>query len=209
MYLWHLLTRSENELIKKIYQTQKLKSTKGDWVNMIQTEKSKYDISLTDEEISKLSKYKFKTIVDKKVNLAAFQYLKSKAVLHSKSSKILQEIKSTKTLVRRPYLKEGSLSKSDSQLLFKLRSRMLDVKTNFKTLYNNDLNCRTCQKENKIENENHILNCEALEDEVRDSQKVDFDFVFKDLKHQMIAVRAFKTVLRKRELILNLFLSNS
>ena len=64
-YLWQILTRTNDELIKKVYTTQKLHTTKGDWFEMIQNEKAKYAINLTDEEISKMSKSRFKSLADK------------------------------------------------------------------------------------------------------------------------------------------------
>ena len=98
MYLWHLLRRNEEELIKKVYQTQKVKTTNGDWFQMIQCEKEKYNIKLTDDEISALSRNKFKSLVEKNVNLVALKFLMEKAASHSKSSQILQEIKPMKTM---------------------------------------------------------------------------------------------------------------
>jgi hypothetical protein len=50
-------------------------------------------INLTDEEIVQMSKNRFKNLVDKKINLFAFQYLKRKAESHSKSMNILNEAK--------------------------------------------------------------------------------------------------------------------
>ena len=117
---------------------------------MIENEKEKYQIELTDEEISAMSKNKFKTVIDKKINTFAFQHLKQKAESHSKSLKILDEIKDKTIAKRKTYLKENILQKNDCQLLFKLRSRMLDVKTNFEKLYNKDLSCRTCRKADTI-----------------------------------------------------------
>ena len=58
-YLWQILTRTNDELIKKVYTTQKVDTTKGDWFEKIENEKVKYAIDLTDEEISKMSKGRF------------------------------------------------------------------------------------------------------------------------------------------------------
>ena len=88
MYLWHILKQTNDQLLRKVYNAQKLKPTKGDWYEMIQSEKSKYEMDETDDEISKMSKSKFKRIVDKKVNTFAFETLKAKASTHSKSLKI-------------------------------------------------------------------------------------------------------------------------
>ena len=88
LYLWHILHRDENELVRKVYEVQKIKMTKGDWFEMIQNEKKKFKITLSDEEIANSSKYKFKNMVEKQVNTFAFEYLKEKASVNSKSYKI-------------------------------------------------------------------------------------------------------------------------
>ena len=80
---------------------------------------------------------------------------------------------------------------------------MLDVKSNFKNLYENDLTCRTCEKLGSEENEDHILVCETLVSEI-DVQdiKVEFDFVYRNIEYQKLAVKAYKSVLRKRGILL-------
>ena len=104
-------------------------------------------------------------------------------------------------LKRQPYLKENKLHKSDSQLLFKLRSRMLDVKTNFSHYYNNNLTCRTCNLPDSIENEQHLLLCENLISEIK-TEDVNFENLFGDFKTQKETLFAYKAVLRKREILL-------
>ena len=51
MYLWHLNSRDESELINRVYTTQKISSSVGDWVKLVQADKSELGITLTDEEI--------------------------------------------------------------------------------------------------------------------------------------------------------------
>ena len=98
---------------------------------MIKEEKSNYNINLSDKEISKLSKNNFKNFIDKKINEFAFNYLKERARSHSKSQNILKEIEAINLSTRKLYLNEVVLSKTDCQLLFMLRSKMLYVKANF------------------------------------------------------------------------------
>ena len=201
MYYWHIMRQNQNELIKKVYDVQRLIHTKHDWYQLIVNEKKTYEIELTDEEVSKLSKFRFKRLVDKKVNTFVFQYLKEKAASHSKSLKILKE-NENKFIMKRPtYLRNSMLLKSDCQLLFQLRSKMLDVKANFSNLYNNDTTCRTCRKTGIIEDEEHLLHCESLDDEIEVSH-VHFDWVYGDIDKQVAALKAFKAVLRKREFLL-------
>ena len=148
-----------------------------------------------------MSKNKFKTMIDKKVNSFAFQRFKEKASSHSKSIKILDGVKNKTIVKRKGYLKENILTKTDCQLLFELRSKMLDVKTNFQIMYNKDLKCRTCKKAESVENEDHLLQCEMLQSEIG-NQQVEFDYVYQDLEKQIIAIKAYKSVLRKREILL-------
>ena len=163
---------------------------------MIQEEKSKYGITLSDEEISKLSKNKFKQIVNKCVNKFAFNYLLNCAEQHSKSKNILKNLQNTSSaqLETQPYLLSEHLSKTECQLLFSLRCRNLDVKTNFKILYKNDLSCRTCRESNITENEQHILECKGLISE-NDDPFMRYEDVFGDLNSQIRTVQVFKKVL--------------
>ena len=52
-----------------------------------------------------------------------------------------------------------------------------------------------------IEKEEHILCCEMLKSEV-DDVEVEFDIVYRDLSKQLAAVTTFRSVLRKREVLL-------
>ena len=99
---------------------------------------------------------------------------------------------------------ENVLHKNDCQLLFKLRSMMLDVKSNFSGYYENDMSCRTCKIKEMIENEQHLLECKMFKEEIKSNVIVKYEFVFGDLDHQKIALSAFKSVLRKREVLLKL-----
>ena len=140
-------------------------------------------------------------MVEKRVNSYAFKYLKEKARSHSKSFGILEEVERNNIMRRPTYLKANILGKSDCQLLFELRSRMLDVKTNFSNLYDNDTRCRTCTQDGAVEDEDHLLHCDALRSENMD-QEVKFDFVYADLDKQMRALKVYKAVIRKRNFLL-------
>ena len=127
LYLWNILKFSENELIKKMYNAQKVASIRNDWFKLLESERQKCDIVQTDDQISKISKYQFRYLVYIKVNSHAFEYLKEKAQCHKKSEKILENIQKSSLFKRHLYLRENMLYKSDWQLVCKLRSRMLDV----------------------------------------------------------------------------------
>ena len=116
------------------------------------------------------------------MNSYALEYLKCIAGKHSKSTKILEETNKFKSLKRTDYLKENNLSKQDSQLLFKLRTRMLDVKSNFGEMYENDLKCRSCTVDSAEENEDHLLVSDFLKSEVDKNKQITFNSVFMNLE---------------------------
>ena len=141
--------------------------------------------------------------MNKKVNSYAFEYLKQKARSHKKSEKILENIQKSSVFRRQSYLRENMLHKTDCQLLFKLRSRMLDVKSNFSNYYNEDMTCRTCRRPDSIENEQHLTKCENLKSEIKSDADINFEDLFGDLKKQKETLFAYKSVLRKRDILLS------
>ena len=125
MFLWHLLHRDSEELIFKIYKIHKCHVYKGDWAKIINEERSKYNILETNEEIAKMSKSKFRKIC--KIKLHATKYLDDMSKPHSKSAGIRQN-----GLKKQTYFTDRRFSKEDVQLLFKLRTKMVDCKSNFR-----------------------------------------------------------------------------
>ena len=75
MYLKHILSRNEHELIVKVYQRQKAKPVKDDWTLLIERDKATIGLTLTDSQIKEISDYQFKKLVKTKVRNSAFQYL--------------------------------------------------------------------------------------------------------------------------------------
>ena len=58
------------------------------------------------------------------------------------------------------YLQSESLNIEGKKLLFKLRNRLIDVKTNFKKKYNNNLECRLCSAPE--ESQSHLVQCSEI-----------------------------------------------
>ena len=167
---------------------QGLQTKKGDWFQIISDIKEKAAIEKSDEEISKMKKETFKSYVDKKIDVVAFHYLRDLARKHSKSEHYWDQEK----LEQQKYLKDMRFSKQEIQMLFALRTRMIYVKTNFRNLYENNLGCQTCDKDD-IEDENHLLNCETLKDD--ESVKSNFEMVYGNVEDQLKIVKIFKKIL--------------
>ena len=88
---------------------------------------------------------------------------------------------------RKEYFKQKSLE--DTRMLFRIRTRMIDLKANFKnkpTFRNDGWVCEGCRKE--VETSGHVMSCQAY-DLVRQG---------KDLSDDKDLVQFFKEVMKIR-----------
>ena len=178
-----------------MHTIQKCNEIKGDWAKIADEERIKYGILETNEEICKMLKTKFRKIVKKSIKLHATKYLDDLAKPHSKSAKIRNNL-----LKKKSYFTDRRFSREDVQLLFKLRTKMINCKSNFSNAYDNQLQCRMCEEPDSVENEDHLLTCSVLNTENYDVQYSD---VFESIDKQYSAVKVFKNVLRKRQVYLD------
>ena len=155
MYLHHILKRPKTELINRFYRAQKLKPSKNDWVKQIEEDIKELKLELTDKYIKKLSKYKFKKILEETIGKKAFEYLIKKKDMHSKVEHINFE-----KLELQKYLKANStLDNEEKYLLFKFRTRMMQMKTNYRNNFT-ELKCKLgCKEEDE---QSHLFQCDVL-----------------------------------------------
>ena len=103
---------------------------------------------------------------------------------HTKSSGVANEKFGMKS-----YFSDRRFAKEDIQILFALRTKMIDVKTNFANLYENEnMNCRICKDTASVEDENHLLICEKLTEEPSDTQ---FSDVYDNTDKQLAATKDY------------------
>ena len=116
MFWHHILTRTTDELIFKVYQAQKIKPTRFDWRNMILQECESFSLEITEDAVPEFSKRKFKILVEQAVNKKFLENM-----LASKKRKlqgILKTIKidrKTKRILTQPYLTTHRLSQAKSR----------------------------------------------------------------------------------------------
>ena len=120
----------------------------------MEADKGELEIDMNDDEIQNLSKEKFKDYVTKKAKIQQLHFLKTLKKKHTKSEFVdCTELKTAE------YLKAPVFNTKQKQLLFKLRSRTLDVKLNFPG-HHRDLLCRSCGIYQ--ESQGHLLQCAPL-----------------------------------------------
>ena len=156
VYWKHILSVHKSELIFRVYLAQKLSPVQGDWISLVEKDKELYDIKLSDEEVRIMSKHKFKTYIKQKSEELTLKYLSKLQQKHSKS-KLLD----MNDLTISQYLLDSRFSKAERELLFRLRSKTVDVKENFKHAYqNNDMLCQLCKLFSCTQS--HVLQCPKL-----------------------------------------------
>ena len=141
-----------------------------------------------------MKKCKFKKLVYNQLQEVAREYLISLKEKHSK----LDNIKNTYTL--EPYLTSNNITTEEKQTLFKLRTRMIEVKDNFKSYYGQDLTCKFCPEK---ETQSHLLVCREIVDTI-DTSKYSYEDIFKDKKKQEPIARAYTKILKLRSMKLKI-----
>ena len=150
------------------------------------------DINYTAEQIESMSQFKFKRIVKEAIQLKVMAYLFALQNKHSKSEKLILESE------MQPYLKSSEISTVKKQILFKLRTKMLNIKANFSSMNKNNLQCSLCKDMSTTENEEHLLVCSVLANHPKlkdEIGQVKFEDVFSDEQKQFRAAKVFKQIM--------------
>ena len=179
-FLWTILQKEENELVKKVYDAQKLFYVKNDWAEQVRLDLIACDINETDEEISMMKKCSFKKLVDERIQLLSARYLLSLKDSHSKSVNLKYSTE------MQHYLRNENLSIEEKKLFFRIKTRQIGVKCNLKSKYKDNLECRLCGADE--ESQPHQVECsELLSDfELKDALR---DYKYEDIFSSNIAVQ--------------------
>ena len=200
MYYWHILNLDEDELLYKFYLAQSLRPCKTDWSETIKQDMSDIDLQMSEEQIKKTKKIKFKNIIQSKMNVCVKKYFIDMQSKQSKTSHL--KIKENPSPAK--YLSSKRLSIPEIQTLFKLRSRTLNLKDNQKSSFIDNMLCRTCLL--YPETQQHIFHCQVLRDKLDYIvfSKVNYEMIFEDLEKQENFTKIYHLMLQARADILNI-----
>ena len=144
-----------------------------------------------------MKKEQFKLYLRQNLDIKAFKYLENLKENHSKVKNI-----SYRKLEMQHYMKNSKFTIDNIKLLFKLRTRMVQVKRNFKSSFVS-LECDLCQIDE--EDQYHMLSCEVLLKECKElynDESVEYEDIFSTTEKQLQAVKLFEKVLQTREKLL-------
>ena len=190
IFLQYILQQEKESMIFKVFKATCDNPLKNDFVKTCEKYLEILKINLTFEEISEMTKSRFKKIVKEKTVEAAFKYLIEEKNTPGKQTKIkhLQY----RSLEIQEYLVEGNKNTEISKVIFKARGGTLDIKTNKKWKYGDEL-CVGCGKNTETIEE--ILSCKELCDKNETLPTVSYCWVFGDSVEKMAEVAK---VLRKK-----------
>ena len=197
-YYHHIINRNEHELIRKGDEAQKRKPAKDDWVNSIKNDKILLEIDEDDNKYKTIKPKKFKSKIKIKIREKTFNYLKEKQMNHSKVKEIKYE-----TFKQQKYMSNYSFTQNDIDLLFKLRTNMIDVKMNFKGMYEK-YSCDLCQKD-VPQTQVHLTQCEAIINNCSmlfENIDAEYEDIYGKPEKQLKIVRLFRSILQTKEKML-------
>ena len=186
-------------MIFKVYKAQKLSPVLGDWVLLLDKDKELFQIKISDEEVAKISRERFKNIVKNKAKEITIEYLENLKKKKSKSKQL-----DIGDLTTSPYLMDSRLNKEERELLFKLRSRTVYVKENFRNAFqNNNMMCDLCKLFPCTQF--HPMQCPELNVYlvVDTNLRINESFIFGTLDQQVLFVKIFKQFWDLRESLVN------
>ena len=195
LYLQTILQRPDKELIKRVYNAQKTNTVKGDFCELVRNDIELLGGTFTEEYIAQTGRDTLKTEIKSKLGEAAFEYLYEKQQKHSKVSNIHYNKLETQTYIKCPLFNNEEVN-----LLHALRSRMINVKNNFSSKFQNNLLCPLC--ENERDDQPHVLECTELQSIFNTKElsngKVKHDDIFGAVDKQKEATQLFLQLLNIR-----------
>ena len=189
MFHHHLVSRTNNELIKKVYLKQKESSLKGDWFRTLQDDFIFIGEEIDDEKIVTYSKELYKSYIQGNVLNSAFQ---SYLTMKEQSKKKLKSLE-YKSFGIQPYLTCERFSLKQIKLLYTLRSKCYSAKMNFKKMNRGSLKCIfLC---NEDETQYHIFEtCQPIRLKLGISSSMKLDSIYGDITQQLEVIQVFEKV---------------
>ena len=185
-FLWYILNEDEEAMISMVLKKQLETTVTGDWGDTCKKDLEELGIGLSMTEIKSMKEETFSKLVKRSIVKEALEYLNRIKQKHSKVRHIVHSKLEIQT-----YLEAGDHSVQEAKFLFTLRTRMLDVRTNYGDKYFLKL-CPCCQETE--DTQEHLLSCYILHDEgsVVDELPVYEDLFSEEIKKQIKITRILK-----------------
>ena len=188
---------NKEDMLYRVYIAQRVSPVQGDWVKLLDFDKEMFNISMDDEDIESISSFKLKNYLKKTAQKLTLNFVESLKQKHSKS-----ENYDTDELKTAEYLIDRRFSKHERELLFKLRSRTIQVKNNFQNGNLENLFCDLCKL--FICTQEHVLSCPKITKNVRivNTVKLEHSDIFGNVDQQLTFVKIYSQFWSERQTLL-------
>ena len=163
VFLHYLVTLSEEQMLSRFFWAQWKNPVRGDWTETVKKDLQDLEMNVDLDQIRKIKKEPFKSLVKKACRKAAFNFLIGKKNEHSKMRNLTYT-----NLSMQDYLTSSKIHPGKAKILFLARVRMLRVSNNYRQS-NADLNCPVCSaseidEPKYLDDQHHLLHCAKLVD---------------------------------------------
>ena len=151
-FLKRILDKDPDDPVHAVYKEQLNYNFEENWANYIFQLRHTYNLPLNDENIKKMTLSQWKSVVKSAIRQDAFMQLTIQCANNRKTSHLKYE-----SFVRASYLKK--LDPNIARVIFKARTRMFDIKVNYKRKYKFNVDCPFCKYYD--ETFDHIFKCNS------------------------------------------------
>ena len=194
-YYQTILKRDDEEITKKVIQCQKQTMVKGDFYPQVSADM--IALQLTDNDLTTLSNCALKKKLHALISKHALKYLLNLADSHSKVRKNLYT-----NLNGMEYFKDSRFTSDCVNILFQFRTRMFDVKNNFRNNYKqSNLSCPLCEME--VDTQEHLFECQQIRELLPcniNNQRIVYENIFSnDCDILLEVAKLLKRIVKIRE----------
>jgi hypothetical protein len=176
-------------MLSQFFHAQWNNPGRFDWVETVKEDIMDLGLPSTLVEIQGLSTGQFKSLVKSRCIATAFNQLLKQKSLHSKMVPLSYEELRIQT-----YFTDGTLHSGDAKLLFSFRTRMVDVRCNYRSKHTT-VSCPLCQTED--DTQEHLLVCPKIN--TQPSAVIYSDIFGCDPDKRNSTFRALKSAFERRE----------
>ena len=197
MFLHYILNQDSNSMLYRFLMIQNKSRKKKDWIVQVMTDLKELEMDENFEDIKNLKKLKLRKILDNKIKDNVFKELIKQKENHSKVRNLQYDQFEMQNYLRPCKIQ---IRKEEAQEIFKLRSRVSNVKNNYKGKYET-LECEICDN-NEEESQKHILQCIKLNEKSEEIPEYEQIF-YGNVKMKLAIARKFIENLKTRDKINN------
>ena len=191
LYYQTIMMRPDDEVTKKVVTRQKERMIEGDFYTQVSADMANLNISENDVLDSSYNTLKLK--LKREITVAALSYLKEIGRNHSK---VRNEMYTH--LNGMSYFSSNRFTPDLSNLLFKFRTRMFNVRNNFRNYYKQQNTvCPVCQ--DGEDSQEHLFKCKLIRKTVETHGSVYEDIFSDDVDTLLKVANVLKQLAKVRE----------